>query len=527
VIGAQARLYDAAAAETTAHLLLGLTAGLWTSPRIAPNPSLDAVKALSQFGINLPASALEPVLELVKPRLAAGGVLFPETVDLLIQLYWAVPGHRDDLAEVIAPQLGFPNPPPLLWEMIANLPNQARGPVTAAVNALADGGNPEALRTLASWNEPTAAVQLAARRTCARLLRQPAGEPATTWSRTTQFHDAAILASALATATSLIDVDPHELRPGSGPVVTEKIQLSMRLSPPPPSTPGTVPPSGEDQMPVAPAVETYGSSAELGCGQPAAENPDKPNPGPWEPDGPSLAAAASPPVLATAVADHLVAIVESSNPPAFIRADALAARDLLRAHLPAEVNVRHAARLLAIAENPVLSEFDQLEIASGDPLSRGRLNLGARELPALALVTAASAAAATVQAGADIESLPQEAGLQMISHALQLLRCPDPEDAKHGGTVIALAHQYNPSLPDYTAALITHPNAEVRAVAAAAAVLDMTAQRVLVTDPSAQVRANLAGRASELAPEIIAALQSDGHPHGERALASTAERAGE
>ncbi|HJZ03159.1 MAG TPA: hypothetical protein VJ305_20755, partial [Streptosporangiaceae bacterium] len=138
-------------------------------------------------------------------------------------------------------------------------------------------------------------------------------------------------------------------------------------------------------MPVAPAVETYGSSAELGCGQPAAENPDKPNPGPWEPDGPSLAAAASPPVLATAVADHLVAIVESSNPPAFIRADALAARDLLRAHLPAEVNVRHAARLLAIAENPVLSEFDQLEIASGDPLSRGRLNLGARELPALAL----------------------------------------------------------------------------------------------------------------------------------------------
>ena len=323
VIGAQARLYDAATAETMVHLLLGLTAALWTSPRIAPNPSLDAVNALSQFGSNLPATAVDPILELVRPRLAAGGVLFPETVNLLIQLYWAVPGRRDDLAEVIESQLGLPNPPPLLWEMVANLPGQARGPVTAAVTSLADAGNPEALRTLAYWKEPTAAVQLAARRTCARLLRQPAGEPATVWSRTTQFHDAAVLASALATAPSLIEVDPRELRPGSGPVVTEKVQLSMRMSPLP-SAPGTVPPSGEDQAPVAPGAETSGFPAETdGTGQPAAASPDEADPESWEPDEQSLAAAASPPVLATAVADHLLAVAESSNPPAFIRADAL------------------------------------------------------------------------------------------------------------------------------------------------------------------------------------------------------------
>ena len=482
------------------------------------------MKALSQFGSNLPATAVDPVLELVRSRLAAGGVLFPETVDLLIQLYWAVPGRRDDLAEVIGSQLGLPNPPPLLWEMVANLPDQARGPVTAAVTALADTGNPEALRTLASWKEPTAAVQLAARRTCARLLRQPAGEPSIVWSRTTQFHDAAVLASALAAAPSLIEVDPRELRPGSGPVVTEKVQLSMRMSPLP-SAPGTVPPSGEDQVAVVPGAETSGSPAETdGTGQPAAENPDEADPGSWEPDAPSLVAAASPPALATAVADHLLAVAESPNPPAFIRADALVALDLLRAHLPAEVNARHAGRLLAIAENPVLSAFDQLELASGDPLSRGRLNLGARELPALALVMAASAAASAVQAGADVESLPPEAGLQMITHALQLLRGPDPEAAKQGATVMVLTYRYDPGLPDYRATLIAHPNAEVRAVAAAAAVLDVTAQRVLVTDPSAQVRANLASRASELVPEVIAALQSDEHPDVKRALASTTER---
>jgi hypothetical protein len=77
------------------------------------------------------------------------------------------------------------------------------------------------------------------------------------------------------------------------------------------------------------------------------------------------------------------------------------------------VNARHAGRLPAIAENPVLSAFDQLEIASGDPLSRGT---------------------------------------------------PPPR------------------------------------------------------------RANLTSRASELVPEVIAALQSDEHPDVKRALASTTER---
>jgi hypothetical protein len=524
VIGAQARLYDAGAAERMVHLLLGLTAGLWTSPLIAPNPALDAVNALRQFGINLPAGAVDPVLELVKPWLAAGGALRTETVDLLIQLYWAVPGRRDDIADVIGSQLGIANPPPELWEMIANLPGQAREQLTAAVTAQADAGNPEALRTLAYWKEPTAAVQMAARRTCARLLRQPAGDPATTWSRTTRFHDAAVLASALATATSLIGVDPLELRPGAGAIVTEKVQLSVTISPLPP-VPGTVPPSGEDQV-AASGAETPDSHAGTdGPGEPAAENPEGgPEPGTWEPDAASRVAAASPAELAAAVADHLLAVAASSNPPAFVRADALAALDLLRAHLPAEVNARHAGRLLAIAENPVLSVFDELEIASGDPLSRGRLNLGARELPALALVMAASAAASAAQVGDDVEGLPPPAGLQMIIHALHLLRGSDADAAKHGAMALALAYRYDPGLPDYRAMLIAHPNAEVRAVAAAAAVLDVTAQRVLVTDPSPQVRANLASHASELVPEVIAALRSDEHPDVKRALASTTER---
>jgi len=522
VIGAQARLYDAATAETMVHLLLGLTPGVWTSPRIAPNPALDAVNALSKFGRSLPVSAVDPVLELVRPRLAVGGVLIPEVAELLIQLYWAAPTRREDLAEVIGAQLGLSVPPPLLWEMVANLPEQAREPVTATVMALADAGNPEALRTLAYWKEPTAAVQLAARRTCAYLLRQTAGEPSDVWSRSTQFHDAAVLASTLATAASLIEVELHELRPGSGPIVTEKIQLSMRLSPLP-SDLGTVAPDVEDRA-AAPLADTSGSPAGTDSrGQPAAETPDETGPGNWQPDAPALAAAASPSELATAVAYHLLAVAESPNPPAFIRADALAALNLLQTHLPAEANARHAARLLTLAENPGLSVFDQIELASGDPLSRGRLSLGAKELPILALVMAASAAASAAQAGADVENLPPEAGLRMITRSLQLLRGPDAEAAKHGATIMILAYRYDPGLPDYRATLVTHPNTEVRAMAAAAALLDTTAQQVLAGDPSAQVRANLASRASELAPEVVATLQSDEHPDVKRAMANATE----
>lgn len=243
----------------------------------------------------------------------------------------------------------------------------------------------------------------------------------------------------------------------------------------------------------------------------------------WEPDAAACAAAGSPSVLATAVADHLLAIAESPDPPAFIRAQALAPMNQIQVHLPADVNARHAERLLAIAENPQLNAFDQMEIASAAPLSRGHLNLGAGEFPALALLLAANAAAAAARTGAGTGNLSPEAGLRMITQALRLLRAEDPKTAWHGAAVLTLARQYDPSLPDFTTAIVSHPNTDVRAVAAARAMLSVPAQQVLVTDPSPQVRANLASRARELAPETIARLQLDEHPDVKRALAGSAQ----
>jgi hypothetical protein len=501
VIGAQARLYEPAAAEKVVHLLLGLTGGLWTSLRIQPHPPLDAVNALSRFGGNLPASAVDPVLELLEPCLTAGGVLSPETVNLLIQLYWAVPSRRDDLAAVIGPQLALDNPPPHLGGMVANLPEQARGPVTPAVSALADAGNLEALLTLAKWRQPTAAVQLAARRTCAHLLRQPTGKPANTWSLTTQFSDAAALLLALTDADPLTDVDPQELRPGTGPVLTGGTLFVRITAPASPSPPDTGP------VPGHPVAE--GAAADEGSA--------------WKPDPRALVAAGPPLVLAAAVAEHLLAVAEGHQAPAFVRAEALSALYSILRQLPPDVNSRLAGRLLAIAENPALNEDDQAELASQDPLSRGRLDIGARRLPMLALLTAASAAASAAEAGTDIESLPAQAVQRLITHAMRLLRNPDREASTYGATVLALVSRYEPGLARYTAALVGHPSDEVRSIAAATAALDETTQHMLVADSSPQVRARLAGRTRELADDVLATLRTDEHVDVIRALASAAK----
>jgi hypothetical protein len=524
VIGAQARLYDPADTEKAIHTLLDLTADLWTRLRIAPNPALDAVRALSSFGSNLPASSVDPVLELLRPHMEDGRALIPEAAELLIQLYWGVPERRNDLAAVIGSQAGLPDPPPYLWSMIARMPGQAREPLASAVMTQADEGNPEALRTLAHWRMPTPAVQLAARRACARLLRQPAGKPATTWSVTTQFQDAAVLAAALATAPSPEGADPHDLGPGTGPIVTEKLLLSMTTSPPSASA-GTTPPSGREPEAQAAEIPVSGIGAD-GPGESTSQNPDgATGTSSREPDASSRTAAASPADVAAAVADHLLAIAESSNPPAFVRADALAALQSLQPHLPAKVNARHTGRLAAIAANPALNALDQWEIASGDPLSRGKLNLGARDLPALALLMAANATAAAGRLDADTEVLPPEAWSGMVTRALGLLRGSDPQTAWYGAVVLALANRHGHGLPDFGPLLVGHPNTDVRAVAAGRADLGPTAQRVLMTDPSPKVRANLASRVGELDPEVVAVLSSDTHPDVRRALAATAERA--
>ena len=364
VIGAQARQYGTAAAETAVHGLLDLTGGLWTERRIEPYPALDAVNALSRFGIDLPASAVDPVLGLVEPHLASGGALIPEIVDLLIQLYWAIPGRREDLAAVLGSQLSLADPPPYLWEMVSNLPGQAQEPLMPTVSSLADAGNHDALLTLAKWRKPTAAVQLAARRTAAQLLRQPAADHASAWHLTTQFSDMADLLIALTDADTLTGVNPPELRPGTGPILTGKVLTSITMqAPSPPIFTDQTESRREPALPAHPAA----TGDETGTVPGTEDN--------WEPDQPALDAAGPLDPLVAAIAEHLLVAAENSHAPAFIRVEALSALRSLIRHLPPEINEGLALRVLAIAENPAFSQFDEATMGSQDPLSRGRARL--------------------------------------------------------------------------------------------------------------------------------------------------------
>jgi hypothetical protein len=123
-------------------------------------------------------------------------------------------------------------------------------------------------------------------------------------------------------------------------------------------------------------------------------------------------------------------------------------------------------------------------------------------------------------AGADVESLRGQPTQYMITQAVQLLHGQDREALKNGAIVLAMVSRFDPSFTRYADALILHPSAEVRDVAASVAVLDGSTQRILAADSSPQVRAALATRGSELADDVLVTLQADEHPEVKRALAS-------
>jgi hypothetical protein len=271
--------------------------------------------------------------------------------------------------------------------------------------------------------------------------------------------------------------------------------LSLRVSAgAPPTASDSIAESGQGQVELG-SPEGAGIGQGTASSQPAAEAATATGESSAEqPDSQALIAAGPPSDLAAAVAEHLLTVTESHHPPAFFRAQALSALASLLGQLAPEMNNSLAGRLLAVAENPGLNEYDQLELSSQDPLSRGRLDLGARSLGPLALVTAATAAALAADAGVEAESLWGQPTQYMVTQAAQLLHDQDREAAKNGAIVLAMGSRYEPDLARYADALVVHPSAQVRGVAASTAVLDESAQRILAADSSPQVRAMLASR---------------------------------
>lgn len=480
VIGAQARHYAGADLERAVRDLLSLAAGTWSPLRIEPNPPLDAVTALCRFGRCLPASAVDPVLELLAPSLAPGRSLQPETTSLLIQVYWAVPGRRDDLAAVIAGKLRLADPPPQLWDFVGSLPLQAREPLAETVTGLAEQGDPSAVLALAAWQVPTPAVQLAARRAVADVIRQPPPSPAGIWSLEARYSDAAVLAAALASAGPAARAEPRDLRPGSAPPSRTLGTMSV-AGPAPARVPAPEPPGGRG---------------------PAAALPD------WVPDQAAITAAGPPAQVIAAAARQFLSVAGDRRSPAFARVDALHAIRLLVPRMPPGTARESAGELLRICEHPDLNEFDQAEILTQDLLSRGRLDTGAAQLPALALLVAAEAAAA------DGDGPEPAMARRLVVRAAPLLRSPDPDIACCAAAALARV-----AGDGFASALITQPLDRVREVAAALAPLDEAAQQILAADPAPGVRAALAARPGGPSPETLRALLADPHPDVAQAAA--------
>ena len=487
VVGEQSSLYRSDGRERVVHQLIAIAGGIWDSLRIAPNPALDAVNALCRFGRYLPASAAEPILAVLAPALEPGQTLAPETLSLLIQVYWAVPDRRDSLAAIISAQLSRTDPPPGLWGFVSNIPKPARAPLAFTVSALAEQGNLEALLALAAWRVSSPTVQFAARSACAELLRRPDSGLTGSWSFSRQCTDTAVLLSALASADTVSDVDPRDLRPG---VNGSLGRTAGSMTQPDLKTAITNMPDADSQGSQTPPGEVQSAD--------------------WIPDQPAIIAAGRPMDVAEAVVRCFLRIATHENEPAFTRTDALVGIRTLIPHLPSwAVYSNLAERLVELAGNPRFNEFDQVELQSQDPLSRGRLNMGASQLPALALLIAAETAEAAAKSDPALECLSVNRLQGLAISSASFLKSPDQQIAKYAAGALAHASKVNGSLAGFGVSLITSPSEDIRKIAAFIVNLDETSQLILAADPAPQVRVTLARRARELTPQVLDTLRRD------------------
>lgn len=316
-----------------------------------------------------------------------------------------------------------------------------------------------------------------------------------------------------------------DLQPGTGPAVTGGTWATMIMAPAN-ASPGTTDQVPSDQHKAqehaaAKPQHAGDASGPTDSGHPGAGDSDIPDgESSWVPDRPALIAAGPPADLSAAVAEHLLAAAESPHAPAFVRAGAVGALHSLLGQLPPELNGCLASHFFTMADHPILTEHDQAELASQDLLSRGRMDMGAKDLPMLALVCAATAASLAAEAGANVQNLPAADVNRIVTYAVKLLHSQDRQALKYGAMALALAAKCRSGLACYTATLVVHPSDEVRVVVASMAPLDEVTQRILVADSSPQVRIRLASRARELDEDILAALSTDEHPDVVKALAS-------
>ncbi|PZS37446.1 MAG: hypothetical protein DLM62_19175 [Pseudonocardiales bacterium] len=509
VIGAQAATVRDDDVAEVVEMLLQAAAEVWEAPLWSPLPELDALKAVASFGVRIPETAVDGILTVAGPALTRNTSASDIIAHLLIQTYWAVETRRQDLANALARMLQLPEAPYNLWDLVQQIPAAAREPLLAVVVALADEGRGDAIEVLARWRETSGAVQLAARRACAALLRRPVGIERTTMTVGTQESATVDLLLALLDADELIDVPTTELGPDQAQPAGGILMCSITLLP-----------EGDAGSGDAPGTETAQDAIGNTLPPPDAPTPVVQDATPNVPDDAALTATGSPSDLAVAVAMHLAAMTEDERDGGGSRVQAVSALYHLVNRLPPAVARQLARRLAAVHQAPRLSETDRWEISTDTPFSRTRFNTGASDLAELALATSAKAFAAA-HAGVRVTAADRAFVDDAMASAARLLRDDRPQTRLRGALTVTAIATVASEFSGHATGLLFHSDEQVRALGAAHAPATPQMFAILAQDPAPRVRAAVAGRASELPDAVRRALAIDSHLVVRRGITSS------
>ncbi len=480
VVGAQATSIPDAEVEAIADSLIGLAEELWGSRVGQSCPEEEALKAIARFGIRIPPGSVGRIIDLAEPALAGRTGVSATIANLLVQVYWARPERRAEMALVLTRMLEQHPVPHNLWGLVGGMPEHARSDLQPIVERMAEAGNRTALETLAGWGHSSDAVQRRARQACAALIRRPTGGPGGLQVLGTQEGDTVDLLLALLDAPDVAVVPPEELREGSAPPAGGVIMTRTR-------------------------IVADGNAAEA----PVAPDPDASA----QPDPDEAAVLASGPLgpLAASVAEKLMALGESPHEGAGPRGQALRALRGLFPRLSGAQNAELSARLLAVYRQPSLTDDDEWELESLDALSRARFDTGARHLGHVALIASAEAFRHGRSVGDGLAADEVVFVDELLARSVELLRDPVAQVRRHGAAMVDALARSCRGLGPMATGLLFDSDDHVRAVGARTAPLSESMIEVLLVDPAARVRAALVERDEGLGAEHLAVLESDPH----------------
>ena len=492
VTGAQSSLVTDSDVKETVEVLLKSTEGLWQSFRVSPMTELDAVSAIAKFGIRIPNSVVDDIIELATPPTSQAADVVPEIANLIVQTYWAVKERREDIAVTIARMLQQPNPPFQLWDLVQQMPASARGPLQAAVRTLAESGNPLGVAALAKWGETTSEVQLAARRAGAALLREPVGVEKSFISVGTQESATVGLLLALMDAKTFATIDIAELAPElarlpggvffqSGPVTASDVPIA--------------------DLPPGKSRATRKRTPE-GEHEPIGDVSNSP-------DEPALIAAGPPDQLGIAVAQHFLLVSEDALSGALPRVHALSAlRHLIpRVRLPKECE----QRLFDVFRDPRYTIMDLASMGPASRFSRFQLNMGEDSLPGYALVTSTELFRNRIISSSQVTDADREYVSRAFAGATSLLQDTRDEIKRLGALCLVALATSSEEFRWIAVCLICHSDPQIRAWGAEYMPANSDLFDTLSRDLSVEVRIAVASRSKELPESVRRELLDDPH----------------